>query len=176
MSTLRPVPLTLLGGHEIVGGCVALPLDRVRARMVGRRDHLARHHHLPPDPAALPATRSEARKQERLRYHLSLHEEYLRLATALAEIEEATERGADLELAAGLLSSRSSAIERWSGIPILSRQFLWAECRGCGRRYMPEECAPSDWSRVSDPLAGIGGGCLACPAGHVIFAMQTWVA
>ena len=37
------------------------------------------------------------------------------------------------------------------------------------RRYTPEECATSDWSRVADPRAGIGGSCLACPGGHVIF-------
>jgi len=39
-----------------------------------------------------------------------------------------------------------------------------------------EECATSDWSKVADPGAGIGGSCLACPGGHVIFARQTWVA
>jgi hypothetical protein len=170
----RPVPT--LGGREIVGGIVALSLDLIRARMASRRDHLAERYRLPPDPAALPAEWTERRKQERLRSEMGRHQEYLRLAAAVAEIEDALRCDAHLEQAAVLFLRGSSVIERWSGLPILERQLVWAECRGCDRRYTPEECVRSDWSRVADPRAGIGGGCLACPVGHVLFALQTWVA
>jgi hypothetical protein len=169
-------PVPLLGGRAIVGGCVALALEDVRQRMIPRRDHLADRYRLPPDPAAAPARSSERSKQDWLRSETVRHQEYLRLAAAVAEVEDALRRGADLELTAVLFMHGSTAVERWSGVPILQRRFVWAECRGCERRYAPEEFVHSDWSRVADPLAGIGGGSLECPAGHVFFAKQTWVA
>jgi hypothetical protein len=168
--------IPLLGGHDIVGGCVALTLDSVRTRMAARHAHLAERYGLPPDPAAQPATDSEQIKQDRHRFEMNQHQEYLRLATAIAEVEGAIVRGDDLERTAVLFPHGRGEIERWSGMPILMGLFVWAECRACGRRYTPEECGQSDWSRVADPRAGIGGRCLACPAGHVLFAKQTWVA
>ena len=168
--------IPLLGGHEVVGGCIALTLENIRERMLPRLNRLAESYSLPPDPAALPATFSETSKQERLRYELSRHQEYLRLSAAVVELEDALRRSEDLEVTAVLFTHGRTEMERWSGFPILNRQFVWAECRACARRYTPEECDQSQWSRVADPRAGIGGGCLACPAGHVIFAKQTWVA
>jgi hypothetical protein len=169
-------PIPLLGNYEIVGGCVALALEQVIDRMVPRRDHLAERNRLPPDPAAVPAEWSEGRKQDWLRHEAWQHKEYLRLSAAVAEAEDALRRGADLELSAVLFMHECSEIERWSGLPIVERRFVWAECRRCDRRYDPGGCGQSDWSRVTDPLAGIGGRCLTCPASHVIFAVQTWVA
>jgi hypothetical protein len=174
IPTFPAIPL--LGGHEIVGGCVALTLDSVRTRMAARHAHLAERYPSPPDPAALPATYSEQMKRDRLQFEMNQHQEYLRLSAAIAEVEAAIDRGDDLERTAVLLPLGRGEIERWSGMPILTGQFAWAECRSCGRRYTPEECGQSDWSRVADPRAGIGGRCLACLAGHVLFAKQTWVA
>ncbi len=167
----------LLGGREIVGGCVAIALEDVRGRMILRRDHLAeRGCLLPPDPAVPPASTSGWMKRDRIQFKMNRHQEYLRLAAAVVEVEDAILRGEDLEVAAALFRDGCTEIERWSGFPILNRLFVWAECRACGRRYTPEECGQSDWSRVADPRAGIGGSCLACPAGHVIFSKQTWIA
>jgi hypothetical protein len=119
---------------------------------------------------------AEARRQEWLRSETWRHQEHLRLSAVVTEVEDTLRRDADLELVAVLFMHGRSEIERWSGMPILERQFVWVECRGCARRYVPEECGRSDWNRVADPRAGIGGGYLACPVGHVLFAKQTWVA
>ena len=169
-------PIPLLGGHEIVGGCVGVPLELIRARMAEVADQLAERHRLPPDPATFPAEWSEERRQDWLRSEAGRHRQYLRLSAAVAEVEDALRRGEDLELVAVLFLHGRSEIEGWSGVPIVQRRFAWAECAACGRRYTPEECAQAGWSRVSDPLAGIGGDSLACPAGHVIFAKRSWVA
>lgn len=169
-------PIPLLGGQELVGGCVALTPEDVRARMISRRDHLAERSRLPPDPDALPSSTSEWRKRDQLRFEMNRHQEYLRLVAAVVELEDAIRHDKDLEVAAVMFTFGRTEIERWSGYPILHGQFVWAECRACERRYTPEECATSDWSKVADPRAGIGGSCLACPGGHVIFARQTWVA
>ena len=174
IPTLGPIPG--LGDCEIAGGCIAFAMESILGRMAGRRAHLAERYRLPPDPAALPATYSEQHKRDRLRFETNQHQEYLRLSAGIAEVEAAIDRGDDLERTAVLLLHGRDEIERWSGMPILTRQFVWAECRACERRYTPEECGESDWSRVADPQAGIGGSSLACRAGHVIFAKQTWVA
>ena len=169
-------PIPMLGGQEIGGGCIALDLEGVRDRMTARRDRLAEDYSQPPDTTSTPAEWSEWRKQDWLRSAMGRHKEYMRLASAVAEAEDAIRRDVDLEQVAVLLMHGRSEAERWSGTPILECQFVWAECRGCDRRYTPEECGRSDWSRVADPRAGIGGRYLVCPVGHVLFAKQTWVA
>jgi hypothetical protein len=169
-------PVPLLGNHPIVGGCVAVALAIIRDRMAGVRDQLAERHSLPPDPATFPAEWSEGRKQDWLRSETGRHRDYLRLSAAVEEVEDALRQGEDLELVAVLFLHGRSEIEAWSGVPIVQRQFVWAECAECGQRYTPAECAHGAWSRVADPLAGIGGDNVACPAGHVIFAKQTLVA
>jgi hypothetical protein len=169
-------PTPLLGGCEVVGGCVALALEGVRDRMIPHRDRLAVRYRLPPDPAALPAARTEAGRRERFQTELNRHREYLRLAAAVLELDDAIRSDKDLEVLAVLFFRGSTKIERWSGGLILARQFVWAECRACERRYTPEECCQSGWDRVAGPRAGIGGVCLTCAVGHVIFSKMTWVA
>ena len=169
-------PSPLLGGHELVGGCIALALDHIHAQMASSRDLRAERYRLPPDPENLPAEWSDRRKQERLRFEMARHQEYLRLVAAVAEVEDALRRDADLEQVAVVFMRGRSVIETWSGVLILHRQFVWAECRGCQKQYAPEECGRSSWSRVADPRAGIGGEWLVCPAGHVLFSIETWIA
>ena len=172
---IRPAdPLT--GGYAVTGGCIAVALDIIRDRMVGRRDHLAQRYSVPPDPATLSDTLSEQSKRERLNFAMNQHREFLQLSTVVAEVEEALGRGADIERSEDPTSNVCDLLVHWSGIPIVTRHFRWAECQACGRRYSPEECSSSDWSRVADPLAGIGGIRLACPAGHTLYSFQTWVA
>ena len=150
-------PEPMLGNCDIVGGCLALTLESVRERMIPRRDHLYDRYHLPPDPTAFPDSDSEWRKQDRLRCDTLRHREYLRLAAEVAELDDPIVRGAHLEVTALLFRFDCTEIEAWSGIPILTGRFEWAECAACGVRYSPVECRPSDWSQVADPLAGIGG-------------------
>jgi len=167
-------PHPLFGNRTVAGGCVALPLVVVRDRMIGRRDHLAERSSRPPDP--LPADAHWMKKSSH-QGEMNRHQEYLRLVAAVAEVEAVIEGGADLELKAVLTMRGRTEVEASSAVPILQRQFEWAECRGCdGRRCGPNECEESDWSQVADPLAGIGGKWLCCPSGHVIFAKQTWTA
>jgi hypothetical protein len=170
-------PIPLFGGQEIVGGCIALTPEEIRTRMIARRDHLAeRGCGPPPDPAALPSSAPEWRKRDQIQYEMNRHQEYLRLVAAVVELDDAILHDKDLEVTAVMFMFGRTELERWSGYPTLHGQFVWVECRACERQYTPEECATSDWSQVADPRAGIGGSCLACPAGHVIFARQTWVA
>jgi hypothetical protein len=176
IPTLGPIPG--FGNREIVGGCVAFSLESILRRMAGRRGRLAEHYCLPPDPAALSAAPWGSREQCRLQDHLNHHREYLALAEAVPPVEAALGRGEDLDVAARLVlfPDASSQIEKHCRPAILSREFEWAECRACGRRYTPQECGWSDWSQVADLRAGVGGRWLACPAAHVIFTIKTWVA
>lgn len=168
--------IPLLGDREVLGGCVVLPLTALRERMAPRRDVLAKRYSSPPDPATLPAWYSEIRRRERLQYLAGRHREHMDLVAAIAELDVAIDRGADLERTAVLRSRGRTTIEFWGGFAILDGDFAWAECRACAKRYAASECRLTEWKRLADPLAGFGGGWLSCPSDHLVFTRQTWIA
>jgi hypothetical protein len=164
----RPHPLT--AGHAVVGARLAIELGDIHARLVAIREHLGRHYGAPPDPAAMPPRRTERGRQEQLERALSKHHEFLRVSDFAQEVVGAIERGEDLDC------GERDPLERRCGILVFQGRLAWAECGVCRRTYGPAECAGSDWDSVAGPRAGIGGHRLACPAGHTLYVLQTWVA
>jgi hypothetical protein len=167
-------PLT--GGYDVTGACFALPLDAIHQSMSARRDRLAQAYGSPPDPASLPGTLGEGTKRRRLEHAQNRHQEFLRLSAVITEVGVSVERGENVERSESGARFPGGVLERWGAALILHGQYLWVECRACGRRYLPEECGVSDWSTVTDPLVGVGGKRFACPTGHTLFVRQTWVA
>ena len=167
-------PLT--GGDDVTGACFAFPLDTIHQSMSARRDRLAQAFSAPPDPTSLPSTLGEGAKRRRLEHAMNLHQVFLRLSAAIAEVGVSSDRGENVERSASGGRFPGGVLERWCETLILHKKYCWVECRACGRRFLPEECGDSDWSTVADPLAGIGGKRVACPTGHTLFVRQTWVA
>jgi hypothetical protein len=195
----------VFGGCDIAGGCVAFPMEMILRRMTARRDRLAaltfphdleatvkllaarrderlaaahrRPYGQPADPEESAAARRDEKEFTRLVAALNNRREYLVLAEAVPPVEAAFHRGEDLEVAARLVLSFdvASQVEKRCRDVIQLRQFLWAECGACGWRGPPQECGTQEWSAIADARAGVGGEHMTCPAGHVIFPLQTWV-
>jgi hypothetical protein len=201
----RPPSPGFYGGCDIAGGWIAFPTELILRRMTARRDRLAerpfpdnleaaverllarRRERLadslrrpfgqPYDPEAFAAERREEKELTRLQADLNDRREYLALVEAVPPVEAAFRRGEDLEVAARLVlfPDAGSQVEKRCRDVILLREFERAWCRACGREYAPGECGELAWSAVADARAGVGGSHLACPVGHVIFPLKTWV-
>jgi hypothetical protein len=160
-------PSGWLGGREIVTSCIAVPLESVLARLVGRRDFLAEKSCLPPDSAVIPPRRLEGAMHR--------HRVYLAVAAAVIEVESALNRGDDIEREATLGYYHPPLLEGFSRRLIYSGEFVWAECSVCGTRYTPQECRISDWGWLASPKFGADGKYVDCPHGHLVFACMTSV-
>ncbi len=202
IPTVPPSPR--VGGTEIVGGCLAFPLEPIYQSLVRQRDRLTALR-LPDDLEAVVhrlmarlrertevrirqavyqplydreahlAELREEKELRRLQSDLGKQKACARVLAELSAVEGAVQGGTDLEVKARLFASGRSVVEERCRASILQGVFAWAECGGCGQRLIHQECGKVEWSVIAAPRAGIGGERLVCPLGHVIYATNTWV-
>lgn len=157
-STASP-PGLMNGGFEVVSARFTLRAADVLGLLEEQRENLARWEH--PPPLVLAETW--------LKREVERHRRFLLWSRVVAEVGAAAAAGRDVEWAAG-----DHAAVWCQGLTFAGR-FVRVECSRCDRAYAAPECATLDWAYRAAPLMGMGGQRVACPAGHTLFAQQTWL-
>ena len=155
----RP-PTPLRGNKEVLPSVIIVSLEELRTHLESFREQKMRFKDTP-DPE-LKGWRATAAADR--------HQKYLNWSKAVAEVEQAIEKSEDI------LCDERARIMDWCWGLILTKRFVDVTCPACGRAYLAAECELREWSVVADPLAGVGGKHLLCPAGHTLMALKTWVA
>jgi hypothetical protein len=153
-------PSPLRGNKEVLPSVITVSLDELHTHLESFREQKMRFKD-PPDPE-LKGWRATAAADR--------HQSYLNWAKAVTEVELA------LEMSEDIICDERARIMDWCWGLILTKRFVAVTCPACCRVHAAEECELKEWSVVADPLAGIGGKHLLCPAGHTLLALKTWVA